>query len=121
MARFRLSRLARVDLAGILATSTRRWDIEGKRRYVGILSTAMRNVAANPEGTATRGRPELGRGIRSFHIRHARGEDPHAQVRKPAHVLYYRIVRPDLVEIVRVLHERMEPSQHLGAAMKEED
>jgi toxin ParE1/3/4 len=33
----------------------------------------------------------------------------------PVHVLYYRVVRPNLVEIVRVLHVRMEPSRHLGA------
>ena len=37
------------------------------------------------------------------------------KVRGPVHVLYYRVVRPDLVEIVRVLHERMEPGRHIGA------
>ena len=54
------------------------------------------------------------RGIRSFHLRHARAGKAEAQVRKPVHVIYYRAVRPGLLEIVRVLHERMEPSQHLG-------
>jgi toxin ParE1/3/4 len=29
------------------------------------------------------------------------------------HVLYYRVLAPGLIEIVRVLHERMEPSRHL--------
>ena len=33
-------------------------------------------------------------------------------VGKPVHVILYRAVEPDLVEIVRVLHERMEPSRH---------
>jgi toxin ParE1/3/4 len=37
-------------------------------------------------------------------------------VRRPAHVLYYRALTPDLIEIVRVLHERMDPSRHMGAA-----
>jgi plasmid stabilization system protein ParE len=27
------------------------------------------------------------------------------------------MIAPDLVEIVRVLHERMEPSRHLGIQM----
>jgi toxin ParE1/3/4 len=34
-------------------------------------------------------------------------------VRRPVHILYYRMVRPDVVEIVRVLHEHMEPRRHL--------
>ena len=115
MARFRLSLLARADLAQILATSAERWGTEGKRRYAAVLAAGMRKVAAEPEGSATRGRLELSRGIRSFHLRHARAGKSGAQVKGPVHVLYYRVVRPGLVEIVRVLHERMEPSRHLGA------
>ncbi|MBI1866691.1 MAG: type II toxin-antitoxin system RelE/ParE family toxin [Methylocystis sp.] len=115
MARFRLSRLAEVDLAHILSTSEQRWGTEGRRRYAAILAAAMRKAASDPEGPATRHRAELLPGIRSFHIRHTRGDDPEAKVRRPVHVLYYRAVAPDVVEIVRVLHERMEPSRHVGA------
>jgi len=35
-------------------------------------------------------------------------------VRRPGHVLYYRTVAPGLIVIVRVLHERVEPSRHLS-------
>jgi toxin ParE1/3/4 len=114
MARFRLSRLAEADLARILATSEERWGMDGRRRYAAIIAAAMRKVAADPKGPATRGRAELLTGIRSFHVRYARSHDPEAKVRRPVHVLYYRAVAPDLVEIVRVLHDRMEPSRHLG-------
>lgn len=114
MARFRLSSPARADIAQILAVSAERWGLEIRRRYAALLAAAMRKVAAQPNGTATRNRADLSRGVRSFHLRHARvdGETP---VRQPVHVLFYRVVRPELVEIVRVLHERMEPSRHLGA------
>jgi toxin ParE1/3/4 len=37
------------------------------------------------------------------------------------HVIYYRVIQPELVEIVRVMHERMEPSRHLGAARDDEE
>jgi len=56
-------------------------------------------------------------GVRSFHVRyvrHARSDDPDIKVRRPVHVLYYRVARRGLIEIVRVLHERMEASRHLG-------
>jgi plasmid stabilization system protein ParE len=29
-------------------------------------------------------------------------------------VIFYRVIRSGLVEIVRVLHDRMEPSRHIG-------
>lgn len=118
MARFRLSRFAEADLTHILATSEERWGVDGRRCYAAIIAAAMRTVAAEPKGPATRDRVELSTGIRSFHIRHARGRDPEAKVRQPAHVLYYRAVAPDMVEIVRVLHERMEPSRHLGTDIR---
>jgi toxin ParE1/3/4 len=121
MARFRLSVPAQADLAHILATSAERWGFEGRRRYAAILAAAIRKVAANPKGPATRDRGELAPGIRSFNIRHARADAPEAKVRRPVHVLYYRVIGPGLIGIVRVLHERMEPSRHLTALSDDED
>src|SRR6266581_7120926 len=112
MARFRLAGPAQADLANILATSAERWGTEGRRRYAILLAAAMRIVAADPEGPLTQARKELLPGVRSFHLRHARGDAPKAKVRKPVHVLYYRAIQPGLIEIVRVLHERMEPTRH---------
>jgi toxin ParE1/3/4 len=114
MARFRLSLFARADLAQILATSVERWGIDGKRRYAAVLAAGMRKVAAEPEVPTTRDRVELARGIRSFHLRNTRAGSTEGKVRRPVHVLYYRVVGPGVVEIVRVLHERMEPSWHIG-------
>lgn len=113
MARFRLSRPAQSDIAHILATSAERWGMEGRRRYAAIVSAAMLKIAADPEGPTTRARPELLLGLRSFHIRHASGGDPAERVRRPVHIIYYRAIQPGLIEIVRVLHERMEPGEHI--------
>jgi toxin ParE1/3/4 len=87
-----------------------RWGVEGRRRYAAILAAAMRKVAADPDGPATRDRPELAPGIRSFNIRYARVDDPKEKVRRP---VYYRVIKPGLIEIVRVLHERMDPRRRL--------
>ena len=76
----------------------------------------MHKVAADPYGPATRARDELHPGLRSLHLRRARNTDSGANVRRPVHVLYYRVIEPGLVEIVRVLHERMEPSRHVGTS-----
>ena len=115
MAHFRISLSAQADLAKILGTSAEWWGSEGRRRYEALLAAGMRKVAAEPEGPTTRDRVDLPRGIRSFHLRHVRSATAEAKVKRPAHVLYFRLIRPGLVEIVRVLHERMEPSRHIEA------
>lgn len=121
MTRLRLSRPAQADLDHILAASAERWGSEGGRRYSAVLAAAMRRVAADPKGAMTRDRSELLPGIRNLHVRHARGDDPDAKVRRPVHILYYRVIQPRSVEIVRVLHERMEPSRHVGAGSDDTD
>jgi len=113
VARFRLSRPAQSDLANILATSDERWGTEGRRRYTATLAAAMRMLAADPQGPLTRDREDLLRGVRSFHTRHARTDSAPENVKAPVHVIYYRVVAADVVEVVRVLHEHMEPSRHI--------
>ena len=114
MARFRIAQPAQSDLANLLATSAERWGSDGRRRYALLLAAAIRTVAANPEHPLTQPRNDLAPGLRSFHLRHARVNAPQAKVKKPVHVLYYRAIQSGVIEIVRVLHERMEPSRHFG-------
>ena len=120
MARFRLSRPAQMDVAGIFAQSAELWGAEAGRRYAVTLATAMREVAFDPEGRVTRCRNELLPSLRSFHLRHTRVEDPGSRVRRPVHVIYYRAIEPQLIEIVRVLHERMEPARRIAEVSERE-
>ncbi len=113
MARYRVSRLAQNDLLRILSTSEERRGLEARHRYAATITAAMRKVADNPKGSTTRARPELLTGIRSIHLRHVRVHNVQERVRHAVHVIYYRAIAPDLVEIVRVLHERMEPRRHI--------
>jgi toxin ParE1/3/4 len=48
-------------------------------------------------------------------LRHGRNESREKPVANPVHVIFYRVRERGVVEIVRVLHERMEPSRHIGA------
>jgi toxin ParE1/3/4 len=113
MTRFRLARPAQIDLANILATSAERWGVEGRQRYAAVFAAAMRQVAAEPDGPLTRKRPDLRSGIRTFHVRYPRHSAEGVKVRRPVHVLYYRVAQEAVIEIVRVLHEGMDPSRHL--------
>jgi toxin ParE1/3/4 len=109
MAGFRISGPARADLATLLTTSLERWGEAGRARYAALLVAAMRAIARDPDGPTTRDRAELAPGIRSCHLRHARrGPGVH----DPVHVVFYRRTG-SVIEIARVLHERMEPALHV--------
>jgi toxin ParE1/3/4 len=114
MARYRLTKSAKSDIGSILRTSEERHGRDARTRYAALLLAAMRRVAEDPEGRSTSDRSELRSGIRSFHIRHSRGESREAPVANPVHMIFYRVIEPGLVEIVRVLHDRMVPSRHIG-------
>ena len=116
MARYRLSEPAKAEIAAILRRSEELHGKEARLRYRACLSAAMRRVAADPAGISTVDRTELAPGIRSFHIRHSRHESREAPVANPVHVIFYRVVQTSVVEIVRVLHERMEPRPRVGPA-----
>ena len=115
MARYRLSEPAKADIAAILKRSEELHGREARIRYRACLTAAMRRVAADPEGRSTVDCAELVPGIRSFHIRHSRDESREAPVANPVHVIFYRVAQPGIVEIVRVLHDRMEPRRHISA------
>ncbi len=114
MTRYRLSEPAKADIAAILRRSEELHGGEARIRYRACLAAAMRRVAADPEGRSTVDRAELVPGIRSFHIRHSRDESREVPVGSPVHVIFYCMMQPDVVEIVRVLHDRMEPRRHIG-------
>ncbi len=114
MTRYRLSEPAKADIASVLRTSETMHGAKARIRYRALLTAALRRIAADPTGLSTVDRSELLEGVRSFHIQHSRAESSEAPVGDPVHVIFYRAVAPSLVEIVRVLHERMEPSRHVG-------
>ena len=116
MARYQLSEPAGADVAATLRNSE---DLHGKQasiRYRACLTAAMRRVAADPNGRSTVDRSELGPGMRSFHSRHSRNQSRETPVANPVHVIFYRVREAGIVEIVRVLHERMEPGRHVGTS-----
>ena len=79
----------------------------------------MRQVADEPTGPLTKNRTELRPGMRSFHVRYARRSADAAKVKRPVHVLYYRVAEQGVIEIARVMHERMDPIRHLDDPLRD--
>jgi toxin ParE1/3/4 len=113
MARYRLSNAAQADIVEILAWTEEHFGDAARQRYESLLVSALRDISQpNPVGSIER--PELGEGVRSWHLRLSRGRAsaPSDIVRRPRHFLVYRVEK-DLVVVARVLHDAMELARHL--------
>lgn len=114
MLRYRLSDAAQADVIDILAWTHEQFGEAARLRYESLIVAALRDMATQPDRPGSIARPELGAGVRSWHLRLSRDQvGPGAQaVRRPRHFLVYRS-EPALVVFGRVLHDAMELARHL--------
>lgn len=84
------------DFANLLAFAEQQWGREQRRRYKAKLDRALGELASFPDLGRPRGRDGLDQ--RGFRV----GE----------HVIYYRH-DSRTITILRILHHRMNPEQHL--------
>jgi toxin ParE1/3/4 len=119
---YRLSAAAEEDIIQLLAYTQDRFGELARRRYEALLVSGLKDVASDPERPGSVARPELGPAVRSYHLRHSRGRarTPDGPVRQPRHFLLYRVARPDLIGVGRVLHDAMEVERHLPAQYGDE-
>lgn len=115
MRRYVLSPLAERDVAEVLAWSEAQFRAPSRRRYERLLATALRDLASDPDRPGSRSRPEIAPGARTYHLRfsrdRARGDD--GPVRRPRHLLLYRVLADGSVEVGRVIHDARELHRHL--------
>jgi len=111
----RLSVLAEQDIENILAHSEANFGEKARLRYEALLEAAPNEIATDPDRTNVRQRNELGPGVKSYHLIHARdrARTRDGVVKRPRHLLIFRISPPDTLDIGRVLHDAMELADHL--------
>lgn len=121
MALVRLSSLTQDDIVTILARTEETFGEAARLRYEALLAACLRTIAIDPKCSGSSARPEIGEGIRTYHLRHGRNRVlPGARVRKPRHFLLYRALKPELVGVGRVLHDAMDLPQHIPEAFGDE-
>lgn len=103
--RVNLSPRADADLDEIRSWTEQRFGRAQAARYGSAFEAAFLRLSRQPDGAGTRDRADLAQGVRSLHVRSAglRGR----------HLILYRLRQPDVVEILRVLHDAMDLPRHL--------
>jgi len=95
--RYLLSPAAQADLEQIWDYTRDRWGADQAEQYLRELQRAVEGVAANPQ--IGRQCDEIRPGYR--------------KVAAGSHTLFYRVNADDVVDVIRVLHQRMDVDRHL--------
>lgn len=103
--RVRLSETAEQDFQTIL-----RWTLEAfgslqARAYQEVLIEALVELAGGPNVPGSIARDEIRPGLRSLHVTRGR--------RRGRHLVVYRVAQPNVIEVVRILHDAMDLAQHI--------
>ena len=114
MSSFHLSEEAARDLDHILEWSQEQFGDAARERYEALLTAGLMDVVTSPERLGSRTRPELGEGVRTWHLSISRGRTGATPVHEPRHFLVYRF-NGDVVEIGRVLHDSMDLARHVDS------
>lgn len=114
-----LSLHAEEDIVEIFAFTFNKFGAAALRRYEHLLTVALERLAENPLRPGSIARPEFGKSLRTYHLRFSRQEARIAEgtVQRPRHLIVYRILNAQQIEIVRLLHDSMELDRHLPRAV----
>jgi toxin ParE1/3/4 len=91
-----LSRRAQADIEEIWGYTAERWDEDQANHYVRLLRHGIEAIARDPR-----------RGLPCDHIRPGYRKYPIG-----SHVVFFRVTEK-MIEIVRILHQRMDFERHL--------
>lgn len=112
----RVSHQAQGDILDILRYTERTFGESARHRYQRLLQAAMNALLEEPERPGSKARSDIFPGLRSLHLYHCRLAVTSGRVSKPRHIVLYRTVTNQTLEIVRILHDAMEISRHLPAS-----
>ena len=109
--RVRLGAAAELDFANIVKWTTENFGARQSRVYQKTLVQAIGELAEGPDVAGSKARDEIMPGLRTVHVaRHGR---------RGSHFLMYRAAPKTTIEILRILHDRMDLQHHLASAPDE--
>jgi toxin ParE1/3/4 len=98
--RVRLGAAAELDFANIVKWTAENFGARQSRVYRDTLVQAIRELADGPDVAGSKARDEILPGLRTLHVAR-RG-------RRGSHFLMYRTAPQRTIEIIRILHDRMD-------------
>jgi toxin ParE1/3/4 len=110
-----LAPAVRSDIRAALMWSQERFGQRAALRYRELLKQALRDLASDAERPGSKERPDLARGVRTYHLYFSRDRAGGVVgvAGRPRHFLIYRQRGGDGIEVLRLLHDVRDLERHL--------
>ena len=102
----RYTHAARRDMTRILEISRDNWGESARRRYRALIEAAVADIAERPDRAGVRAIADYP-GLSLYHLRNSR-DRANERVAAPPHQIVFRTMASGGIEIVRVVHERVD-------------
>lgn len=111
-----ISLAAQGDIRRILHTSALEFGNDARGRYAVLIATGLEDLRLDPMCPGSMTRSDLLAGTRTYHLVQCRRRAGRGgkSVKSPRHLIVYATPDPNQVVVLRVLHDAMELSGHLG-------
>lgn len=116
MRRVRIAGPALRDIARVLRHSEEEFGRAARLRYRRLLDKALRELAQDPARIGVRHIDDVREGYFTYHLRSVSQRSPAIPVRRPRHLVAFRLDASGDVTVVRVFHERQMLARHLAGA-----
>ena len=114
--KIRYTSFSRLDVASILDFSRRHFGQQQSEQSASLMSEGVASIRADPFRPSCRRCPQYGERIQAFHLSLAR-----KRIGSASHVIYFRVageLGSQELQILRILHERMEPLSEIEMALR---
>lgn len=79
-------------------------------RYSALIEAALDALMANAERAGVTARPDIAAEVQVYHPQHVRVRV--GRVRRPRHLILFKVIQPDLLVVSRILHDAMDLADH---------
>jgi toxin ParE1/3/4 len=102
--RVQLTDLAALDFIEIRLWTTEKFGKFQAANYIGTITSAIETLLNGPEPTGSKPREDLGSGIRTLHVK--------KEGNKGRHFVVFKEVKNHTIQVLRLLHDSMNLTQH---------
>jgi len=112
----RPTHVARQDLIDIRRYTRRTYGARQANAYDALIRQAFKDIAADPFRPGSRERPEIGAGVRSYHISLSR-ERAGSRIKAPRHFVLYYLPSDSEIAVSRVIHDARDLPRHIPSVL----
>lgn len=107
-----LAETADRDFLDIMDWSSAQFGAAAANRYEALIGQALIDMGEDPFRPGAQQRPELPKGLYTYHLTGSRENVAGERVKAPRHFLLYRVTG-SAVDVLRILHDSRDLAQHV--------